>query len=125
MRFFYRLIIGFPVTIILSALVVGPENIFQFFVLSIICTAGIGAIPWILVSFVVGLIIDLLTASAKRKGREIELDKKLAGEPADVIALVKYINTAREEKMDDGIIRLNLKENGWTNEMISRGFDMV
>ncbi len=125
MNFLFRLIIGFPCALFLSGFVVGFENVFALLVMSIICTAGIGAVPWIIVSYLIGTVLDLAMTARRRRIKKGELEYNLEGESTEMKAVSMYIFAAREQKMKDGEIRKNLLDNGWTEGMIDRAFDMV
>ena len=125
MKFARRAAIGLPITLVAVGLMSGFENLLFILLVSIVCTYGVGAIGWLLVSYLVGAIIDILILSRYERRRLAEFEKKLAGESADVQAVARYFVDARKHNMNDEDVRRVLRAAGWSREVIERAFDML
>ena len=123
-RFLNRVCVGFLVSLpVLCILAGGVENAFGFLLLSIVCTAGIGLVAWILVWWIAGWATLALLAWGRRT-----LGDKPIGEASSVSgqggpasqhasrrdqALTRYIRQAMAAGMDADEMTRRLLQNGW------------
>lgn len=121
MKHLAKILIGFfTIFIVLSIFTGGPQNVLMLCFFLVICTAGVGLIPLVGVSYAIGSVIYLF----------LNLDKKLLQEsaissssetitiPNDKLAILDYIRKARARGQADAQIELTLKQNGWDPKII-------
>jgi MFS family permease len=124
-----RILVGFGVTFIVLAFVVGNlADTALFVAASIICTAGISLILWLPLTYGVGwltLIVirfvrGMLDAEPASAG-QAQAAPPAATSPAltnDQRAVINYVKQARAKGLKDAEISLKLQRNGWTAESI-------
>lgn len=110
----------------LSIFVGGPLNAVGVILVLIICTAGVGLLPLILLWLGVGLVMTWIIGfikkltQVKKKTEQAEQNKS-----KEQIALVCYITQARNNGMNDNNIFSILKKNGWAENVIHEAFGLV
>lgn len=104
------------------------SDFFQFFTISVICTAGISLIIWVPLLMLLGTTVvaisNLITGNKQTKLSTDIVSKTTMNPPSsnNELALIGYIVSSRNSKMDDTTIRSNLKSGGWTNQDIDSAF---
>ncbi len=104
-----KILLGFGVLMLVTFPIGGP---FLFFI-SVVCTLGVGLIVWIPLSYAVGsFIVNKIYKKQKPAGLQ---QKTLSNEQ---LALVNYINQAKQSNLPENEIFLRLKGKGWAESQI-------
>lgn len=110
------------------------DDIFGLYLLSIICTLGIGLVVWIPLWYVTGyaviIVVNLLLgvfgyslgSLISRRIRKTPHNQSLS---RDQLALTNYIQKARQKGLDDAQILSNLKQNGWNSQSVTAVFQLI
>lgn len=125
-RFFIGLMTAF-----FFLLVTGNAELFQVLIMTVVCTLGIVLVIYAPILYVIGLGVEkLFFALGMDKifftltGIQPSITMPSELNSADQ-AVVSYIADARNAGMIDGVIKNNLKENGWATEMIDKAFSII
>lgn len=137
---FFVGMLGLAVIVIVYGFFTGGDGfgtltgLFGFMAISIVCTGGVALVVWIPVLLLVGQILGIIILGIYR---QINPTKKSTGYPADEAseeatkaassrketAIVEYIASCRNTgRMDDAVIRSNLKQSGWKDADIDSAF---
>lgn len=101
----------------------GIDNANNLFIISSICTAGVGLVFWILLSMGVGLIsFEILKLAYYRlTGRKPSRDFS-ANQSTDERAIRAYITVAEQNHIQKEEIIHSLKQKGWPDDIILQSF---
>ena len=117
--FFGRLGLGFLISIPITSIVAGGvEDAFGLFVISIVCTGGIGLVFWIPVWWLVGALAFLLIGIVWKTEEKSDPKPKPIRNPtklpsADYLALKAYIAKVMASGMGVEEMTRRLQNNGW------------
>jgi hypothetical protein len=123
MRHLAAIFVGGVVTLVLGALILGPDTLGLVLLLLVMCTFGVGLIPLILVFWAVGrLVLSFFpggstqavgpAGSPAQQGRETRVD-----------AVAGYIERARRRGKSDGEIQRCLTRAGWPSDEINEAWE--
>lgn len=112
--------IGGLIIAIALSLAIGPIFAGQLFVMSIICTLGIGGVFWIALAFVTGWLI--LTIWAAIRGEHAP-DHPASTPQAE--ALTTYVRKALQAGANDDQLLRRLQRQGWTEDEIVQAIQRV
>lgn len=129
MSAFTKTLIGFVAIFLVLTLFTGSSAILLVLA-SIICTAGIGLVVWIPLSYGVGSLIVAIYQSITSNNRPSGNIEGSAGSPIvnltnDQKAIIDYIKLARGRGFKDDDTFTNLKVNGWSEQIIRECFARV
>lgn len=116
---------GLPIVLLVLTIVTGGAvgDAFGFFVLSIICTAGMSLVIWLPLLYLAGwATLEIGTAIMKGLGGKVA-EKPVSKRPLlsrDEVALTRYIRQAEARGMSRDEITLGLRRSGWSDEMIQK-----
>lgn len=124
-----KILVGFVTIFIILTLFTGPSAIILV-AASIICTAGVGLVIWIPLSFVVGSVViaifqSIHSASLQSGNAEKSTGPKLVVLTNEQKAIIDYIKLARVRGFKDDDTYTNLKIKGWTEQVIRECFARV
>lgn len=137
---FFVGILGLAVIAIMYGFFTGGDGfgtltgLLGFMVLSIICTGGVALVIWIPVLLLAGQILGIIILgiyhriNPSKKSPGHPPDETLEESPKDVpsrkeAAIIEYIASCRNTgRMDDAVIRSNLKRSGWRDADIDSAF---
>lgn len=116
-----QIMIGSLILILLGFL--SPNNIGVFLLFSIVCTAGLGLIPFFLVAWVIGALVMAIVDLIRGKKPQVAGSKKSSGALSvpmqqDQAAIRKYVAESKAAGMPESEIKLRLKSNGWSDAQI-------
>lgn len=121
-------LIGFAVIFLVLLLFIGPAAP-VLVAASIICTAGVGLVVWIPLSYGVGLLVVAIFQSLFNHDRpsivESSSGTQIVNLNNDQRAIINYILLARGRGFKDDDTFTNLKVNGWSEQMIRECFARV
>lgn len=122
MSSFTKILIGFAAIFLVLLAFTGPAA-FALVAASIICTAGVGLVVWIPLSYGVGsLIVAIYQSMNNRNQSSLNVDgtegPKLEVISNDQRAVINYILLARGRGFKDDDTFANLKVNGWPEQII-------
>lgn len=126
MKHILKLLIGGPVLILVLSLIAGGlSNAFYLLFVSIICTAGVGLIFWIPLSYATGSIVLYLVSFLNSKGRKPPTEtEKTASLTNNEIALINYIKQAIQNGSSQSQTTALLKASGWQDEAIEKAYNL-
>ncbi len=107
-------LLGAGVSFGVACLLVGPGQASIAVALAVICTGGLGLVPLLLLSYVVGML--LLWIFSTLQG--LEGEGPPAGEAERIRALARYIRKARDRGRPEDATRRQLHSAGWVDEEI-------
>lgn len=124
-----KTLIGFAAIFLLLLVFTGSSAILLV-AASIICTAGVGLVVWIPLSYGVGSLIVAIFQSINSRNRPSTNIKSSAGTAIvnltnDQKALTDYIHQSRSKGVNDNNIFSLLKSNGWAENAIHEAFGLV
>lgn len=124
-----KVILGFIVSYLFLLLMLGGfNNVNILLMYSVICTAGVGLVIWILLWYGVGSVVYWIISSVFTEP-EKPAEKGKANhdllQAKDKLAIISYINSARSNHIKDEAIESMLKLNGWSDTAIKEGFKHV
>jgi hypothetical protein len=102
------------------ALSIGPIFAWQLFVMSIICTLGIGGVFWGMLSFGVGLLITTIWGAI----RGDHAPTHPSSDP-QTTALTTYVSKALQAGANDDQLLRRLQRQGWTEDEIIQAIQQV
>jgi Na+-transporting methylmalonyl-CoA/oxaloacetate decarboxylase gamma subunit len=120
MKNLLAIFVGGVVTLIVTALVVGPEVLAFMLLLLVMCTVGLGLIPLFFVFWLVGKLVLSFFPSESAAGpvgsaEQVEKSRR-------VKSLEEYILRSRQGGKDDGYIHACLKRGGWEPDEIGEAW---
>ncbi|MFN0199658.1 MAG: hypothetical protein ACKVT0_23130 [Planctomycetaceae bacterium] len=131
-----RILAGIPLTFLVLLVFTGGDvqNAVAVFVLSIICTAGIGLIFWLPVMWVVGTLTLMVYEAAAQAYRDRSGTSsqpqtstqrgKAQRKPSDIKALADYLKKFQTYgDIQDAIKRLRLQ--GWSDKQIEQAIELA
>lgn len=126
---FTKTIIGFAAIFLVLTLFTGPSAILLV-AASIICTAGVGLVVWIPLSFGVGSLIVAMYQSMQNSNRppnntKSSTETQTINLTNDQRAIINYIILARGRGFKDDDTFTNLKVSGWSEQMIRECFARI
>lgn len=131
-RFLGRVGMGFLVSIPITSLVTGSwGDAFALFLISIICTAGIGLVFWVPVWWGAGwltleVLFPLMQSALSNSDTPTTFAPAVDHPPStNTDALDAYIRNAMAGGMETDEIKLRLWQNGWQEADIERAFENV
>ncbi len=129
MNKFIKTLIGFATIFLLLLLFTGSSAILLVLA-SIICTAGVGLVVWIPLSYVVGSIVvgiaqGVQNLSSNSKNMENLASAQVVKVTNNQKAIIDYIKLARRRGFQDNNIFANLRTNGWAEDAINEAFRLV
>ncbi len=129
MSAFTKTLIGFAAIFLVLLLFTGPAAP-VLVAASIICTAGIGLVVWIPLSYGVGSLIVAIYQSISNNskssgGIESSTSSQTTNLTNDQRAIINYILLARGRGFKDDDTFTNLKVNGWSEQMIRECFARI
>lgn len=123
------LLLGFIVTTV-GLFIFIQENVFSLYLLSIVCTGGVGLALWVPLWLGVGKgSMKLFSMFFSHKSSDttvlVSSDAPSVKPTVHQLAVINYITQARTANLSDQSIHSNLYGAGWTPDDINFGFEAV
>lgn len=119
--------IGAIVAFLGLCLAVGPANAGFAVAIAVVCTGGIGLVPMVIGSYLLGLFLTTLWWAGQTvsgaTGGAAEMPR-LSPEEEAVAPLAEYIRKARKKGRPDEATEVAMQDAGWRPEEIGRAKDI-
>lgn len=119
-----EVIVGFLILMAALSLIVGWGTAQMILLMSVLCTAGLGLLIWVPVSYSIGhLIFSWLGIFKSSTNTTISESSSEATFSSPIVeSLNRYISQSRLHNMTDKQIRTELTRVGWSKEAIDEAF---
>lgn len=115
-----KIFLGLLVLVAISGI---NRNFGGFFLISIICTAGVSLLIWFPLAFVIGsIILKLIQLFTEKKENAPKVKGQISKNQQ---ALANYIHREREDGFNDEQILSLLKGQGWTEGEIKEALNIA